>query len=305
MSSSQIEVSDSKTYDCLVVGAGPAGLSAAMQVKRQGLSVALFEEARPGGQALAANLIENFPGFPEGITGQELMERLVRQVERHGVPIISEKVVSVRRSKETFVAQTADNTFSGRALIVATGLTPKLLGVPGERELLGRRIFSYLEPSSVGQKVTRVAIIGGGDAAFDLALNYSRVASKVVILMRGTSPKCNPILLKRVQSTGIEVKTGLDVLSFAEGDEKVIVEIRDRSKTDKIKADVAITCIGKEPRSDFLEQVLAMDHTPGIFWAGDCRRGRHRHIAIATGDGTATAMEAAQYLASLNNNEHR
>ena len=303
MSSSQIEASDSKTYDCLIVGAGPAGLSAAMQVKRQGLSVALFEEARPGGQALAANLIENYPGFPEGITGQELMDRLVRQVERHGVPIISEKVISVRRGGETFVAQTTDNTFSGRALIVATGLAPKLLGVPGERELLGRRIFSYLEPSSLGQKVKRVAIIGGGDAAFDLALNYSRVAPNVVILMRGAWPKCNPTLLQQVQSSGIEIKTGHDVLSFRESSDGVTIEVEGGSKS-KFEADVVITCIGKESRTDFLDPETAKDHTPGVFWAGDCRRGRHRHIAIAAGDGTAAAMEAAQYLASLNNNEH-
>lgn len=304
MSSSQIEPPDSKTYDCLIVGAGPAGLSAAMQVRRQGHSVALFEEARPGGQALAANLIENFPGFPEGITGRELMERLVRQVERHGVPIISERVVSVRRSKETFVARTADNTFSGRALIVATGLAPKLLGVPGERELLGRRIFTYLEPLRLGHKFRRVAIIGGGDAAFDLALNYSRVASKVVILMRGTSPKCNPILLKRVQGCGIEVKTGLDVLSFSEGSDGVTIEVEGGSKS-KLEVDVVITCIGKEPRADFLDPEIAKDHTPGMFWAGDCRRGRHRHIAIATGDGTVAAMKAAEYLHSERSEECR
>lgn len=304
MSSSQIEASDFKTYDCLIVGAGPAGLSAALQVRRQGLSVALFEEARPGGQALAANLIENYPGFPEGITGRELMDRLVRQVERHGVPIISERVVSVRRSKETFVAQTAANSFFGRTLIVAAGLVPKMLNVPGERELLGKRIFTYLEPSRVGQKVKHVAIVGSGDGAFDLAINYSGTAQQVTILMRGDLPKCNPILLKRVQSSGIEVKTDFNVLSFTEGHDGVTIEVEGESKS-RLEADVVITCIGKEPRSDFLEPELTKDNTPGVFWAGDCRRGRHRHIAIATGDGTATAMQAAEYLASLNNNEHR
>jgi thioredoxin reductase (NADPH) len=259
--------------DCLIVGAGPAGLAAAIQAKRQGLRIVVCEKAAPGGQARAAHWIENLLGFPEGISGKEIAQRFLAQAEVSGIEPLQEEVRAVARAAEGFEVRTDRAVHAARSLIVACGLAPRELQVPGAASLRGRRLFSYVEPEAVPHKGKEVLVIGGGDAAFDQALHFARIARKVTIAMRDRAPRCIPLLAQRAAA------------AFAgEGGPAAI------------RADIVLACIGKEPRTGFLPPELREPGTAGIFWAGDCARGRHRHIAIAVGDGVAAAMAAAEYL---------
>lgn len=276
--------------DCVIIGAGPAGLSASLQASRQGLSVAVFEAARVGGQALAATLIENFPGFPSGIPGRELMASLRMQVESYGISIIHKRVVDVKRAGGVFVVSTDRGVTKARTVIVAVGLVPKKLGVPGECELLGRGVFAYPDPQTIDHRGRRVAVIGGGDAAFDLALGFSKEAGSVSILLRGEGPRCIPCLHQRAIGAQITVRPRVNVRSFKKTEGGISVAAGEQV----VRADIVVICIGKEVGSDFIK--LTKDDVPGIFFAGDCRLGHQQHIAMAIGDGIAAAMGAASPL---------
>lgn len=292
----QMTSSHPSTFDCAIVGAGPAGLAAAMQAKRQGMSVAIFERSRPGGQALAANLIENFPGFPGGITGRELMELFTRQAESHGISIEREEVTKAASAGAGFEVRTPARTVHCMTVIVACGLKPKRLGIHGEDELIGRRIFAYVDPSTVDHKDKRVVVIGSGDAAFDQAMNFSKKARSVTITMRSEKPRCIPLLAERAQNAGVSMMHRLVPKAFEEKGCGIFIRFADGGKDRTIACDIAITCVGKEADFDFLSQELRSGAQPGLFFAGDCRRSRQRHIAIAVGEGIAAAMEATDYI---------
>lgn len=288
------------TVDCAIVGAGPAGLACAMQAVRQGLEIALFEKARPGGQALAANRIENYPGFTEGITGRELMERFVSQVTSHGIEIRHEIVSSVTRPDALFRLETNVSLTESRALVVASGLRPRRLGIPGEDELADGKLFYYADPAEVPHEGAEVAVIGSGDAAFDQALSFRERSSKVTIAMKYAAPRCTPILAGRAKRAGIEILPECNIVSL--GDESGGVRIG-FANGKKLCANIAIVCIGKERDCSFIDGSLLVDGVPGIYFAGDCHRDGDRHISIAIGDGVASAMKAADYVGASNANK--
>jgi len=299
-----------ETFDVVVVGAGPAGLMAAMQAKRQGLTVALFERDRPGGQALAANWIENFPGIPEGIRGMDLMQRFVDQVKAHGVEIRREKVMNISlpphpdplpqgergHTLESFLIKTDKSEIKSTAVIIAVGMIPKRLDIPGENELWGKHIFAYDDPNEIDCRGKQIVVIGSGDAAFDQALNFSRLANEVTIAMRSTKASCAPILLERVKKAKIRILEGHDAESVAQDKSGLLIEFKNG---EKLAADIVIECIGKERNFKFIDPDLLDKKVPGMFFAGDCHRNLDRHISIACGDGTAAAMEAHDYIIKL------
>ena len=294
-------ISSEKVSDCLIIGAGPAGLAAALEAARHGLSVEVYEAARPGGQALAANLVENFPGFPDGIAGRDLMSRWVEHVDRRGIRIVLDRVESLRIEKGLFTAKTGRGKAKGRSAIVAVGLTPKKLGIPGERELTGHRLFSYVDPTTLMHADKRVVIIGGGDVAFDMALGFAASAESVKIVMRGGSPTCTRSLFERAVEADIEIAARHEVTSISEDSYGASLALSCGDKQRRIDADIIVSCIGKEPMVDFLDRSLAKG-APGLFIAGDLRHGRQCHISMAAGDGTAAALAAAEYLNSVISN---
>lgn len=282
-----------KTVDCAIVGAGPAGLACAMQAVRQGLDVALFEKGRPGGQALAANWIENYPGFSEGISGPELMGRLVGQVEASGIKITGEEVVAVTREGEPFHIRTDRTELFSKTVVAASGLKPRLLGVPGEETLMGRKVFYYIDPSVVAHESKDVLLVGGGDAALDQALNFSKKARTVTVAMKHVAPRSAPALADRINEAGIKIIPGRKVCSLGERGERVLVDFE---SCEGALFDLVIACVGKEQNFDFLGGELGGSDTPGLFYAGDCWRKKDRHISIAIGDGVAAAMKAAEFI---------
>ncbi len=282
-----------KAVDLVIVGAGPAGLACAMQAVRQGLSVALFERDRPGGQALAANLIENYPGFAEGISGRVLMATLVGQAEAAGVVITLDEVLSVRREGELFRVQARGSELLARAVVAASGLKPKKLAVPGEDGLAGKRLFYYVDPDLVAHEKKDVLLVGGGDAALDQALSFSRKARCVTVAVRHDSPRAAPALARRVSDAGIRIMKGRKVSQLSECGERVLVDFE---PNEGVLFDMVVACVGKETDFGYLDASLRGRDVPGLFYAGDCWRRKDRHISIAIGDGVAAAMKAAEYI---------
>jgi thioredoxin reductase (NADPH) len=282
--------------DCAIVGAGPAGLAAAIQAVRQGLACDVFECAWPAGQLRAARWIENLPGFPEGISGRALAERLVQQAADHHVRIRREAVAQINRVPEGFSVSTEAAAVLARSVIVACGLAPKPLCIPGEERQLSRRLFAYVDPATVDHAGKSVLVIGGGDAAFDQALAFAAGAARVTIAMRGAAPRCIPVLAERAAAAGIEVFPGLAPRSIDEGVDGLRIAFMGGAGPAVLRAEIVVACVGKESRLGFLPQELREPDAPGIFWAGDCCRGKHRHIAIAMGDGVAAAMAAFDFL---------
>lgn len=279
--------------DSLIVGAGPAGLCAAIQTTRQGLDIIIIERNMPGGQARAANLIENYPGFPDGISGAELMDRLTDQASKHGVTIQRAEVSSIDHDDSGFVVRVGGNEIAARTVIVATGLTPKRLNISGEDEFEGKGIYHYIDPSIIDHDGLEVTIIGSGDAAFDQALNFSRRASKVTIVMRGDRPACAPLLADRASSAGIGIIPNCSVAEFRKDGGSIVTDILIDQEPNELRSEIISVCIGKENGRNILS---CGPDEPGLFHIGDCCRGQHRHIAIATGDGIAAAMKIADYL---------
>jgi thioredoxin reductase (NADPH) len=288
---------DIENVDIAVVGAGPAGLMAAMQAKRLGVRIALLEKNRPGGQALAAHLVENFPGVAPGISGKDLIQRFIDQVKSCGIEIRHEAVVSISKSGDSFALRTDEGELHARAVIVASGLTPRRLEVPGEAELSGKYIFSYEDVDSLPCRGKTALVIGSGDAAFDQALSLSKFASRVSIAMRSGHPKCLPMLLSRARLAGIEILAGHDVRAFRSSGGRLSVEF---SSGRRMEVDLADVCIGKEKGLDFIDKNLLGSDVPGLFFAGDCKRDGSRHISMACGDGIAAAVDAAEYISRVN-----
>jgi thioredoxin reductase (NADPH) len=302
--------STEKTYfDFLIIGGGPAGMTAAIQAARLGLSTTILERDRLGGQALAAPWIENYPGFPDGISGKDLMKLFEAQLNTWSVPVIHDEVLDIEQIppspplqkggtthysrplqngsathlfpplKKGGVGGFIVNNLETKCLLLAVGLTPKLVGIRGE--------IPYGDPARIDHAGEDVLVIGSGDSAFDLASCFAEKARTVTIAMRGETPKALPKLVERALSRGVQIQTNW---SHSES-----------------SCNVLISCIGKEVRNPLIDKLSKVfgpfelkpgeiANIPGLFLAGDLCRGLDRHIAIAAGDGIAAAQAAYRFL---------
>jgi thioredoxin reductase (NADPH) len=216
------------------------------------------------------------------------------------VEITPGEVLSVFRENGCFAVKVKDGVYRALSVIIATGLSPKRLGLSGERELFGELVFSYENPEQLPCRNKQVLVIGSGDAAFDQALNFSRFASGVSIAMRSEKPRCAPLLLKRAKIAGVEIFAGCEVVSMKKVSGRLHIDFADGKTRETDLFDI---CIGKEKNFDFISSDLLVGGVPGIFFAGDCHRDHARHVVIACGDGTAAAMEAAEYLFKMVDNK--
>ena len=247
-------------YDLIIIGAGPAGLSAAIHAKRFKLNFIVLERGMPGGQARVAHRIDNYPGFPNGVSGQELMDRFIEQAGSLGVEIIKCEAREVLETGGSFIIKTVTGgEFCSRAVLAATGLVPKKLSI--------ERALYYPDPSSVSHAGKNILIIGGGDAAFDQAIAFSKMAGKVVIAMRSDKPCCTNRLYDEATSSGVDILTKIELEEAKRG----------------LKPDILIVDIGKTP--DF-----SIFKCKNIFFAGDIAHPGVRHVAVAVGNGV-TAVE--------------
>jgi thioredoxin reductase (NADPH) len=255
-------------FDLIIIGAGPAGLSAAIHAKRFDLNCVVLERNSVGGQARAANWIENYPGFPGGISGRDLMSRFARQAETAGAKIKKCSVTRVGKKPDgAFELITSTGMLDSKTVIIATGLE-------AERWMMDdgqRMIYYYPVPDEIEHEGKNVLVIGGGDAAFDEAISFSNKASSITIAMRGNSPKALPSLVKRARSAGVCMVTGANEKDIA-----------------KMPADIIVACCGKRRNLDMIDKSLLVPSHRSLDTlqlAGDIAHPDIRHIAAAAGDG--------------------
>jgi thioredoxin reductase (NADPH) len=301
-----------RDFDLVVIGAGVAGLTAAMHAGRRGLSVAVIERMGVGGQIAAAERIENFPGFPQGMSGSELGPLLHEQADAAGAEFVLDTVESVAADAEWRVVNCAAETLRGRALIVAAGSALRALGVPGEEKFLGRGVSHCASCDGHFFSGHEVCVIGGGDSACDEALVLAEHAARVAVIHRGDRLGAQKVLAERAHANGkIEIVPATIVDAILGEDSVSGVRLRDlKSGATQDRAVKGVfVYVGLEPHTAFLRGLLALDpaghietdimlrtSVPGIFAAGDIRAHSVAQLAAVAGDGATAALAAVRYL---------
>lgn len=287
-------------YDAIVVGAGPAGLSAAIQIARSGFKVALLEKGKIGGLMLNAQRIENYLGFPAGISGSELAKVFARQLRRHKIKVFFQQACEIAK-KRLFHVETNEQTLKSRAVIVATGTVPKAAGLKGEKSIIGKRIFYevYGVPC-INNKKTFV-VIGSGDVAFDYALSLRQKNYTVVIVSRSKKPKCIRLLKKRAEAAGIRHYCGIKVLDVKLKGKMLHLICKKGLKRKDLIANYALIAVGRVPTAPKLRMPQTKaNKLQGLYFAGDVVNGVYRQVSIAAGSGLLAAMHAIDYLGKKN-----
>ncbi len=299
-------------YDLIIIGAGPAGLAAAIYALRARLNTLLIERAGVGGQIALTDVIENYPGFPT-ISGPELMKRFDEHARRFGLEMVFDEVLEVRNEGKVKVIRGGERTYETKAVIVSTGAQPKALGVKGEKELIGRGV-SYCAtcdgPFFTGKDV---AVVGGGDTAIKEAIYLAKMVKTLNVIHRRDKLRAEKILQEEVFSNP---KIGFlwdSVVEEVLGQEKV-EGVRYRNvktgQLSEIRVDGVFIFIGIKPNTDFINAekdewgFIKTDgdlqtSMTGIFAAGDCRVTPLRQVATAVGDGAIAAVSVEKYLEKL------
>jgi thioredoxin reductase (NADPH) len=325
-------------YDLTIVGAGPAGLAAAVYAASEGLRAVAIEALAPGGQAGTTSMIENYLGFPQGISGGELATRATAQAKRFGAEILlARRLASVSRDGSSYVAHLSDGTaVPSRALLVASGVDWRRLEVPGIDELLGSGVYYGAGPSeAVTCSGCRVVIVGGGNSAGQAAIRFSRYASQVTLLVRGRSLEASmsQYLINQVTKLeNVEVRTNTEVVGLESDARLRALTVSSGDGVAQLPADALFVCIGGMPRTqgaadagvaldgagylrtgaelsstpDVLDgwplsrQPLPLETSlPGLFAAGDVRSGSVKRCAAAIGEGSMAIALVHQRLAEV------
>ena len=299
-------------YDVIIIGAGPAGLTAGIYAARGGLKAAIVELAMPGGQAASTENIENYPGFPEGINGYELMNSFHKQALTFGVEFIFEEVQKLDLLEPVKKIQTNSQVLEAQAIIVAAGSKPRLLGVPGEDAFRGRGVSYCATCDGAFFKDKKVVVVGGGDAAIEEGVYLTKFAEEVIIVHRRAGFRASQIAMNRAKDNSkirfvlnavVEEILGLDRV---EG-----VRIREvlSGETQEIPADGVFIYVGTDPNAQFIHGEIETDdrgyiltdhrlqtNIVGVYAAGDIRNTPLRQVATAVGDGALAAVEVEKYL---------
>lgn len=303
-------------YDVVIVGAGPAGLTAAIYAARGGLATLVLERQIAGGQIATTDLVENYPGFPDGIGGFELTELMKRQAIRFGSEIREIEAVEALLPGPAHTVKTQAGDYQGRTVIIATGLDPVGLGCNGESQFTGRGVSYCATCDGALYKGKTVAVVGGGNSAVEEALFLTRFAHKVYIIHRRDRLRADWVLQQRaLAEPKIEILWSAQVREIR-GDEAVravLVEFTDRGELREIPVDGVFLYVGQRPNTGFLRDVpirldpmgfiitndeLATD-VSGVFAAGDCRAGSLKQVVWAAAEGALAARSAARYLEDL------
>lgn len=304
-----------ENYDLIIIGAGPAGLTAGIYGARAGLQTVILERALPGGLAATTDYIENYPGFPDGIKGMELTEKMKKQAQHFGVEIIGSEVVSLVKKEHITVVKTSARSFETVAVIIATGTVPKKLNIPGEDKLRGRGISYCATCDGPLFKGRQIAVIGCGNSGLQegkFLLNFARHITFIEFLPHMTADK---ILQNRLgQEPKVNFLLNHELLSI-NGKERVeAITVKDRVVKNKKTIEVSGVFIyaGLVPKSDFVKGIVKVDSKgfivtsdkletslPGVFAAGDICAQAVRQVVTACAQGAAAAINAYHYIESL------
>lgn len=278
-----------RSDDIVIIGAGPAGVTAAIQLKRYGIPFTLLEKERIGGLLWNANLVENYPGFPAGVRGPKLVGLIEKQMQRIGVTVTYELVTGFQYDGISFRVETTRDEYHPRFVIVASGTRPNPipLTIP---EAAKDKVFSDVyHLLDVAEK--QIVVVGAGDAAFDYALNLVKKRNIVTILNRGRDVKCLRLLWNRAKAEpGIEYRAETPVSAVEVEEVGSRLGVRTEAG-ESIEADYLLFAIGRVPQTDFLSDELINQNVNGLYLVGDMKNGLYRQAAIAAGDGLRAAMD--------------
>jgi len=298
----------------IVVGGGVAGCTAALYGKRYGLDVLLLEKAAPGGQTATASLVENYPGFPGGISGFELAQRVRQQVEEAGIEFVSETVTGLEPRGPCWTVRGETNSYAAMAVILALGAAPRRLNVSGEARLLGKGVSYCATCDGFFYRGKRVAVVGGGNSAVDEALYLADLAQQVYLIHRRHELRAEAFLQERAFARpNLEIIWDTVVEEMVGETELHHLRLRNvrTQRSSELEVEGVFVAIGHVPQTDWLAGVLelqdgfivtdAMMRTsrPGVFAAGDVRNTPLRQITTAVGDATLAAYSAYQHISAL------
>lgn len=300
-------------YDLIIIGGGPAGITAGIYAARQKLNTLLITKAFGGQITKKAVMIENYPGFEE-ISGMELIQRLEKHLRKQKIDIERDEVTKVKKIEEHFLIITKNkNRFESKAVIVASGADPRPLEVSGEKEFLGRGVSYCVTCDGPLFEGKSVAVIGGGNSAFEVAIFLSKIAKKIYILEYGPKIRADAENQERVKKTGkVEIITNTQVMKI-QGKQFVnslIYEDRKTGKEKKLLVEGVFVEIGSQPATSFVKDLVDFNErdeiavefetcqtkTLGLFAAGDCNVGKFKQIVTAAGEGAKAALAAYEYL---------
>lgn len=297
-----------------ILGSGPAGLTAALYAARGNLAPLVIAGAQPGGQLTTTSMVENYPGFPDGIMGPELMETWRKHAERFGTRFLTATASRVDLARRPFTIETDDGTVRCRALIIATGASPNLLGLPSEQQYMGRGVSTCATCDGYFFKDKEVAVVGGGDSALDEALYLSKLCSKVTVIHRREKLRASKIMAERAQKNSRITFQWNAVVEEVLGKEDhgvrgVRLKRTDTGERSELKVDGLFIAIGHSPNTGLFRGQLAMDevgylrvtqgtmtNVPGVFAAGDAVDQVYRQAVTAAGMGCMAAMDAERWL---------
>lgn len=301
--------------EVVIIGSGPAGLSAAIYAGRSQLAPLVITGSALGGQAASTSEIENYPGFPNGSSGAELTELMQQQAEHFGARFQMDEVTEVSLREHPFVVKTYGATYQAKALIVATGVSPRLLGVPGEAELKGRGVSYCAVCDGFFYKDRTVVVVGGSDAAVEEAMFLTRFASKVYVVHRRNRLRAQKVLQERAFANDKLEFVWDSVITQVVGTDSVAgVRVRNVNTGEKavLKVDGMFTYIGNVPNTKLFDGKLELDkqgyivtdrsmHTSvaGVLAAGDVQEHVLKQVATAVGTGAIAAMEADKFISEL------
>lgn len=299
-----------KLWDIVVAGGGPAGYTAALYCARAGLKVRLFEPLAPGGQTAATPWVDNYPGFPEGLSGMDFGARLRESADRFGVETVELPVTAMDLRPHPKTVTAGETSCRTRAVILALGASPRRLGVPGEEALWGRGVSACAACDGAFFRNRTAAVVGGGNTAVGDALTLARLCRKVYLIHRGIA-----LTAEKIGIQSLEAAENVEVLYQTEvrrvlGDASVTgLELERKGRRETLVCDGVFLAVGRIPNTAMLEGQLELDERgylpagedtrtelPGVFAAGDLRRKPLRQILTAAADGAVAAVAAAQWL---------
>ncbi len=302
-------------YDLIVVGGGPTALTTAIYAARDGFDVLVIERSGLGGQAGITERLDNYPGFPAGVTGAEFAERVIEQAKRFGVELLSaQNVVRVGNDVDAhFVETDSGHSYRSNAVLLATGSTYKRLGVPGEDDFIGAGVHFCATCDGPFYKGREVAVIGGGNSAVEEAAFLTRFSPKVTILARGSELSASKVAVDKANnSPEIEVRLNTAVEEFKGKNnhlDTVVVKDRKTGKTEELHLAGVFVFVGLSPNSEPFKDIAKVDaqgfimtgidfqtSTEGIFAAGDVRAGSTKQLVSAAGEGAAAALAIREHL---------
>lgn len=300
-------------YDVIIIGSGPAGYTAALYASRAFLKTLLLTGVQQGGQLTTTTEIENFPGFPKGIMGPQLMMDMKSQVERFGTELLTASVTGIKRQEtgNTFRVITDGKEYEGKTVIIATGASATYLGLPSEEKLKGKGVSACATCDGFFFRGKEVVVLGGGDTAMEEANFLTTFATKVTLIHRRDEFRASPIMVDRVKNNPkISILVNKSVVEMV-GEQSVTgIRLKDTKTGEETlyPTQGIFLAIGHKPSTEFLKGVVNLDpkgyvlvsgtatNIPGIFAAGDCVDHRYRQAIVAAGQGCMAALDAQKYL---------